>query len=158
LVYKFSFKKLLAIMFKSHRVLSCSIALCLGCMTSAPASAEDSLISSSAKQVARVSHFFQRGLVKESLISQANPKTFHFNNRGFPYSITITRVSGSGRFRTVRRIRAEANKKDTQVVEVDCRTLNSRFRSLNGRDISGPMFDDMWLPDPTGSNRYACSN
>lgn len=145
-------------MFKSHRVLSCSIALCLSCMTSAPTSAEDLLISSSAKQVARVSHFFQRGLVKDSLISQANPKTFHFNNRGFPYSITITRVSGSGRFRTVRRIRAEVNKKDTQVVEVDCRTLNSRFRSLNGRDISGPMFDDMWLPDPTGSNRYACSN
>ena len=124
---------------------------------SAQAWADDSQTSSYENHIARVSQFFPGGSAKEFLISQAIPKTFYFNNSGFPYSITITRISGSGRFRTIRRIRVEANKRDSQVVGVDCRTLNSRFRSLNGKDISGPMFDDLWLPDPTGSNKYACS-
>jgi hypothetical protein len=145
------------IMNEKFSFLSLPIAFCLSCMVPSPGLADDSQISSYAKQVTEVNHFFQRGSAKESLISQAIPKTFYFNNRGFPYSLTITKVSGSGRFRTIRRLRVEGNKRDAQVVEVDCRTLNSRFRSLNGRDISGPMFDDMWLPDPTGSNKYACS-
>jgi hypothetical protein len=142
---------------KKSSLIACPNALCLSCMRSAPAWADDSQISRYANQIARASHIFPRGSAKESLVTQAIPKTFYFDNRGLPYSITITRISGSGRFRIIHRIRIEANKRDTKVVEADCRTLNSRFRSLNGRDISGPMFDDLWLPDPTGSNKYACS-
>jgi hypothetical protein len=139
------------------RLLTVSVTLWLGYIISTPARSDTLPNSNPASQEEKLSNLSPHISARRLLVSQATPRTFYSDNRSGAYSLTITKVSGTGRFRTVHRIRVEANKRDSQVIEVDCRTLNSRFRVLNGKDISGPMFDDMWLPDPTGSNRYACS-